>query len=233
VLRQMTRSDIIHVSWAILLYVTAGACITVICAWCLSATSNVRSRPDISAWMYSGGVSRFGEEVIIVRSRRAFGAMAIDTIVGNPYDWSDYSFDPLAVKRLVPSWAKWWLLADLREGEDVEHRSVEAWGWPVPALWCAPAEDVEGRLKAAMGGIALRDRARESAHHGYIATVPLRPITRGFILDVLFWTGLLFVGRSALLRLRRGIRVRQGRCASCGHLMMRSSRCPECGYCRD
>ncbi len=61
------------------------------------------------------------------------------------------------------------------------------------------------------------------------ATVPVRPLVIGTVLNTLVWGSGVF-GVWTLVRWRRGrVRAQRGECLSCGYLMRSLERCPECG----
>lgn len=67
--------------------------------------------------------------------------------------------------------------------------------------------------------------ARESAR-----ILPLRPIWLGFVINTVFFGGILWLATCGPFVLRRVIRRRRGRCAGCGYPVGSSAVCTECGH---
>lgn len=115
----------------------------------------------------------------------------------------------------------------------LEQREVRS-GWPFAALrwWVnrevnlqsiGPAKTLDST------GIALPTRSVASAQDEWVR-IPTVPIVSGLILDVLFWTVVVFSVWSVLIHLRAKRRWRLFRCSRCGHSKSPGqSRCPECG----
>jgi hypothetical protein len=69
------------------------------------------------------------------------------------------------------------------------------------------------------------------ANHKYAVVLPLRPIWPGFAINTIFYAAILWLLIFAPGRIRRFMRLRQGRCPACGYQIAQglSEVCSECG----
>jgi hypothetical protein len=133
------------------------------------------------------------------------------------------------------------VLASLRGSSAVHDFEVIAFGWPFRAL----KYDVAGssvivtrgqqrmhKASPVFGGrrVAWIEPWRHPATGAqtYPRTVPLTPIWPGLLANTIFYAALC-AGVLFMLKLRRTLRARQGRCAQCGYVLHGLTRCPECG----
>lgn len=104
----------------------------------------------------------------------------------------------------------------------------ERFGWPLPALYSEFAWQGAAGWKATRGTPLLHttDTADLIA---LPRALPIRVIWGNAIIDIaLIFATILLIGR-IIRRLRNSLRHRGGRCTSCGHILLSSSRvCPEC-----
>jgi hypothetical protein len=66
-------------------------------------------------------------------------------------------------------------------------------------------------------------------------TLPMRPLWRGLVLNVLAWAGLLWLVTLGPFEIRRIARQARGQCVRCGYDLRGedAAGCPECGWSRD
>lgn len=136
----------------------------------------------------------------------------------------------------------------------LEQRAVEARGWPMLAMWSEVAASrapggggaaavPSGRGSSAKfitGGIALgrtgSTKLPPLAPVSGRASLPVRPIWRGFLINSAFYAVVLFLLHWALTVPRRFVRevsrLRRGCCVACGYDLGFDfvPGCPECGW---
>lgn len=99
---------------------------------------------------------------------------------------------------------------------------VEMAGWPMAAL--------EGHSNPEWTGSTYIWH-----DHGVVRvpigkeTTPLRPMWPGFVINTLFYAGLLWLLFAAPLALRRRSRIKRGLCPKCAYPVGTSPTCTECG----
>ena len=161
---------------------------------------------------------------------------------GEFHHWPDYEPTPDSLSASLPEWSDEFLLGKLHSVVDEEYlvsTQVLGTGWPLPALWCAPATaDPSGSdeiYHSAVGGIALDVRPPHYWRTFRVRTLPLLPIWRGLILNTIFYAGILWLLWSSPFAARRFIRRRRCRCVTCGYDLCGTEQegCPECGWGRD
>ena len=121
-----------------------------------------------------------------------------------------------------------------------DQRRLEGRGWPAIALWYLVDETEEPDLVSRQwpihggfpAGMYLIPEERPWFHPP--RPLPLRPASRGFAINTIFYAGILWLP-FAPFQLRRYIRVKRGRCIKCGYDLRGafSSGCPECGWQRE
>jgi hypothetical protein len=132
----------------------------------------------------------------------------------------------------VPAWA-----ASAEPGVSTPQNRAEhyelcdGYGWPLPAL----SFRFHGRGNGASatgevtGGIPLPARSTGAWYDP--RALPLTPIWPGFVVDWAIATGTVVAAWDGPRLLRRKLRLRAGRCLSCGYDLrgLGSVPCPECG----
>ena len=115
----------------------------------------------------------------------------------------------------------------------VEIRMYEARGWPMRSLWCLRSiyvEDGTGVIKwfSPRGLIATPILPDE---YWGPRVLPLYPIWIGFIANMLFYSGFLWLLLPGRRALRREIRRKRGLCMKCAYDLQGADHkaCPECG----
>jgi len=116
-------------------------------------------------------------------------------------------------------------------------------GTTVRAFWlrCGlPFRTVEGGFFFLIGGdkpmsdfhvasLELSDALRQRWFTADMATLPIKPVWPGFIINTLFYAGLLWLLFTTLFAARRALRRRRGLCEKCAYPIGTSPVCTECG----
>ncbi len=229
-------------------YCLAGALTTIAVAWGLvffvgserePTGGSIWDSPDVddetaTRWRHlqDEGIDRHG--VVIVVPWYKQGSLFINLFIGDFQHGADghgLEADSSVIESL-PIWCDDYLLLWLSEdnGEDADVRSVDARGWPVLSLWCAPPERTALRLgiDETYGGFPLK----KDTAPGRIPTLPYLPIWHGFFFNTLFYALLWFALFFSISRLRRGVHRLRGRCSRCGYQLHggASTGCSECGW---
>ena len=109
-------------------------------------------------------------------------------------------------------------------------------GWPTHAFWAElenPFQQITaygslwfpGRMRGGAPWMRGGQYLRSPQH-----LIPLRPIALPTVLNTVFWGTCFWILRFGLLRARRAVRRRHGRCLGCGYDLTGSpGTCPECG----
>ena len=152
-----------------------------------------------------------------------------------------------AIWPILPAWGHLDRpLEPFRTGQtNHEQRTVEAFGWPMRALWterdpsaAAPGSVFPsgGRFTSFPGGGFVSSRIMPAGASKPPPTLPLRPVWRGLAADSAFWALSAWLLYWALVKPRRFVRevgrMRRGCCIQCGYQLNYSfaGGCPECGW---
>lgn len=111
--------------------------------------------------------------------------------------------------------------------ESYEIMLEDARGWPMPALLARHLSDTTFSHWQTEWGIQL---STDQGKWGAPRALPLKPIFRGFIIDVLFWAAITWFAVQQFVTIRTRWRRANGRCANCAHVLLPAQEtCPECG----
>jgi hypothetical protein len=172
------------------------------------------------------------------------GVQTVTLGAGDFYSGPDTECSDESPLEILPRWCDDYLrrIVNAMAERDKEIIRVQAVGWPLPALWCAPAVAFPsgvgiyaiggvGLSQHAVGGIPLGDEPHPYWHSFRIPTLPYRPIWRGLIADILFFSAIAWIVMMSFTQGRRYLRRNRGRCIKCGYDLrgVASARCPECG----
>ncbi len=173
------------------------------------------------------------------------GVRLVILAAGDYHHWPRIEPASESLLASLPGWCDDYLMGKLHsivEDEDRDITQVLGVGWPLPALWCAPATaDPMGSDEIdhpAVGGIALESRPPPYWRTFRVRTLPLRPIWVGFAINSVFYASVLWMLMLCPHTLRRVIRRKRGWCVECGYDLRGASggnsggggACPECGH---
>lgn len=150
---------------------------------------------------------------------------------------------------MIPQWAIEFLDIPELSGERIRTTSahthsaiVDGRGWPCLALWGGMKRPILGLRVLRYGQpVQLVERNHgiirlDSKTTGPVANtdhrfLPTRPILPGFLINTIFYTGVLWLLCSAPFAARRLIRKQRGKCVRCGYDLRHAEHdvCPECG----
>jgi hypothetical protein len=189
-----------------------------------------QGRPDVPGWNEIDAVALVDDQ--------GKTHWASDATASSWYGQASYapqSGTPRKPADLIPSWS------DLPKGAadalapaDVDQRAVEAYGWPMLALW-APT-DYNAKTPT-ISGISLSGfTPRVAAPAAQQNVMPYQPIAVGLLVDSLIYGAALAVVWIVLVWPRRFIvevaRLKRGCCVRCGYDLGYDfpRGCPECGW---
>ena len=126
------------------------------------------------------------------------------------------------------------------EASDVKYRGTLTTGWPFPSLrateWGLVVTETPWQMEQVDAsiwrrGISLTRSQEPLSYDTKQRLLPLHPVLQGFVIDTLFYAGLLGAVRLAQTALLRAFRRRRGLCISCGYDLagITAVVCPECG----
>ena len=154
-------------------------------------------------------------------------------------DVTSFTDAGLHEQSITPSFADWSLLR--KSGFRGRHVTLEqACGWPMNCLRWYWSQNLQGGLdlggqREYLIGNAVESRITISWSPVGSRTIPLIPIWNRFLVNTLFYAGLLFLLNAGSRALRGVIRRRRGLCPACSYDLRRSVQegCPECGWRRE
>ena len=214
------------------LFLLLGAIINVAVAWGCALWVNIGlarapSHASHGAMTLDGkywGVQRFDRcGAVRIRSSRDHIGVRKDFTI----QWQD-------PQDLVPSWTGFQSpSAQYVSGmADRDMRCAEGRGWPALSMWHEAdysRYERSGDEVPIRGGIEIGRWPAPHEETPYARSLPLRIITRGFLLDSSFYAAILWLLFAFPFTLRRRRRIKRGLCPACAYPVGDSAVCTECG----
>ena len=221
----MCRADVKRFLFTIMLSLFLGAVVNVAVAW------------GCAAWPRSGRLQWYLHEDHVSTRERSWLARS-GCVPRDDYHWerSSLKLTGLTETLVLEEWDMPW-----RRGPGRICARMMSAGWPMRAF---SGGDLSPRYDPSTGDWGER-RLRGAVRLGYTSSpgqphlaglLPLRPICPEFLVNTLFYAGLLWLLIPGPFLMRRHIRRRRGRCVKCGYDLrgaLPGAGCPECGWRRD
>lgn len=208
-----------------------------VCVWAarIMPTTLVNARDSDVGYIWTGKSNAVSHSVrVSMLSRRGYLPAKLTTRLQYESLIFPYS-NKNALAEGVPSWATGSQQLIRKKQRPIYDATTDRWnffgdavfGWPVQ--WCGFSWHENGRSQIiATNGYVLSDKLLSS---GQIeaGVFPTRVHWFGFIQGWAVWSAIAFLGRTALAKIRKSIRLWKGLCVTCGYDIKDLRRCPECG----
>ena len=236
------RRSISKTVWSAALYLLAGAITTVAVAWIVVLTVDElpeNGRTITHGWLaYRNNATGAVTTSIVTewRFRTKYRLVATTHATPNTEIPDDASHDPAqSLTHSIPTWCREYFREFIEQPSASDRLELEARGWPRMALWCGPTDspNASGPGNIPYAGIPVDDNGIKLSRRA----LPMLPIWSGFLVDSLFYGGILYAIFLLLTGSRRLARYCRGRCPRCGYEWKNAGDnipgCPECGFGRD
>ena len=239
-----------HRLLTLLIFLLAGAVVNVAVAWGSAVSGGFSTLPGDSYGVRSAGYGGLlGDDYIGTRWRVSTGER-VNLLFGLG-SAPETLARQMEMEGFIPRWGMH-LVSDLRrEVPDSEasrrafhakvvSRTIDARGWPLPALWGGLQTLTESQrarvwlqdepVQRAFWAISLSRSRLGFIPPQQLRFLPLAPIWPSFAVDTLFYATLLWLLIPGPFVLRRFVRLRRGLCPKCAYPTGELGVCTECGH---